>query len=235
MGIGSEKLSLKTLTYKTRDESGNDIIKEIALKDFKVREVNCKCSICHSPLQSGIRVKDIVSADFTDWAYVGEYVCEKCADLFNLHFYNYIVDPDGIHLYNIREIGEQILLPQKPPFLFIITISKKKHLFYKGKWNYSAENFAVNLEAEIIYTSINRMKYLFDFVELLLTLGCSKSMMKQGEVPFKVIQKIGFWILEKLNEEIRSSREIQIPIYCGQKRNLTEEEAICNINLLRMI
>lgn len=219
----------KIIPYFTRDGKGNDFVKEVKIKQFPAHDVEFDCPICKKHLSSGIRTRDIVSSNFTDWAYVGEYVCPDCADLFSLYFYNYVVDPDGIHLYNVRELRDQLTTPQKAPFLFVITTSQKKHLFYRSAWNHDSSRFAVNLETETIYTTPERMRQLFDFVECLQRLGASKEAMKQGGIPFQVLQKTGFKPLKFLQGELQV-REIQIPLYCGQKREITEEEAICCIN-----
>lgn len=220
---------LKTIRYLTRDGKGNDIIKDIKIKRFQPQEMEFNCPICKKHVFSGIKTKDIVSSNFTDWAYVGEYVCPDCADLFSLYFYSYVVDPDGIHLYNVRELQDQLTKPQKPPFLFVITTSQKKHLFYRSFWNYDNKRFSVNLETETIYTTPERMRTLFDFVECLQKLGCSKDALKRGEISFHTAKKVGFKAVLYLQKEL-NGREIQIPLYCGQKREITEEEAICCIN-----
>lgn len=225
----------KIIKYKTRDAKGADIIKDVKIKQYTLRDHKFDCPICGKYSLTGVKTKDIVSTNFTDWAYVGDYVCSSCTDLFSLYFYSYIVDIDGIRLLNVRELRDQLIRPQKPPFLFIITTSQKKHLFYKARWNYGGGLFAVNLETETIYTMTERMRVLFDFVECLLTLGCSKEAMKQGEINFKTAEKVGFVVSRYLRSELDSSREIQIPLYCGQKRDITEEEAICTLSSIPMI
>lgn len=219
----------KIIQYRTRDGSGNNIIKDVKIKQFPYVEVEFDCPICKKHVFCGIRTKDIVSSNFTDWAYVGEYVCPNCADLFSLYFYSYVVDQDGIHLYNVRELRDQLITPQKTPFLFVITTRQKKHLFYRAHCNHDNKRFAVNLETETIYTTLERMRSLFDFVECLQTLGAGKERMGAGEIPFQTLQKTGLKPLEFLQKELQK-REIQIPLYCGQKREITEEEAVCCIN-----
>lgn len=76
------------------------------------------------------------------------------------------------------------------------------------------------------------MKKLFEFVEILQTLGASKAGMTDGDIPFSVLQKTGFKPLEILRYELLKSREIQIPLYCGQKMSMTEEEALCSLDLI---
>ncbi len=218
------------IKYHTRDGNGTDIIKEVAIKKYKPYSVECECPICHKPITTGYKIKDIVSANYTDWEYVGDYVCGDCADLFSLYFYSYVKDPDGIRLLNVRELRDALITPQKPPFLFIITTSKKKHLFYRARWNYSPARYCVNLETETISTTPERMRTLFDFVECLMTLGCSKTALSTGEIQFNVAQMVGVKAYQFLAHELAHSREIQIPLYCGQKREITEEDARCIIN-----
>ena len=218
------------IKYHTRDGNGNDIIKEVAIKKYKPYPVECECPICRKQITTGYKIKDIVSANYTDWEYVGDYVCGDCADLFSLYFYSYVVGPDGIRLLNVRELRDALSTPQKPPFLFIITTSKKKHLFYRARWNYSSTRYCVNLETETISTTPERMRTLFDFVECLMTLGCSKTALSIGEIQFNVAQQVGVKAYQYLANELAHSREIQIPLYCGQKREITEEDARCIIN-----
>nr|DAF74050.1 MAG TPA: hypothetical protein [Caudoviricetes sp.] len=223
----------KTIKYNTRDGKGNDIVKNVVIKQHQICEVNFVCPICNKEKNKGCKIKDIVSDKFTDWAYVGPYICESCTDLFSLYFYNYVVDPEGIHLYNVRELSEQLQKLQKPPFLFVISTTQKKHLFYRAKWNNVSTPFAVNLETETIFTNPGRMRNLFAFVECLQTLKCSKEELKRGVIRFDAAIKINTKrALEYLNKELSSSREIQIPLYCGQRRNISEEEAVCIINSL---
>jgi len=219
----------KTLLYETRDANGQDIIKEVLLKELPIRSCPIVCPVCHESHQRGVEVKKAVSSNFTDWALVGEMVCERCAKLFNLYPYSYVVSGDDIKLLNVRQIRDALLGKINPPFLFVITTTQKKHLFYRAKWNYTADPFSVNLETEPITTSRNRMKVLFDFVECLQTLGQSKGGLLAREIRYEILQKIGKEALLWLNRELDTSREIQIPLFCGQKRDITEEEAICTI------
>lgn len=225
-----------TILYNTRDEKGNDIVKEVQIKEYIPVKAKVTCGICQRSAEQGIPVKKIVSANFTDWAYVGEYVCEECSRLFSLYFYSYEVSPDGIKLFNAREASAQILGPHKAPFRIIITKSRKKHLFYRSVLNYKDDAFCINLEDEQILTTKQRMQELFDFVECMMALGQSKMQMADGELSMQVATKVGLNALLYLRKEIETSREIQIPLFCGQARNVSEEEAIECISILtRMI
>lgn len=221
---------MKTLRYETRDADGNDIVKDVTVKEFASAEAEFRCHVCGRECSQGVRTTDIISGSFTDYALIGDYVCNDCADLFSLYFYSYIKDADGIRLLNVRSIRDEITREQKPPFMFVITTSQKKHLFYRARINHVPTPFAVQLETETIYTTTSRMRTLFDFVESLMALGQSKKALADGEMRYEVMQKAGAGAFNYLRRELRASREIQIPIYCGQKRDITDEEAICCIN-----
>lgn len=223
-----------TIRYNTRDGDGKDIVKEVEIKQFPTNDVRFACPVCGKDQERGVRVRDAVSSNFTDWAYLGEYICEDCSRLFSLYFFCYEVSTNGIELFNVREARDKILSDHAPPFRLVITKSRKKHLFYKAAVNHDAERFSINLEEEQIQTSKERMKMLFDFVECLITIGQSKQQMAEGEMSFQTINKAGFEPLRMLKVELRRSREIQIPLFCGQPRDMTEEEAIeCITTLTR--
>lgn len=220
------------LDYLTRDGKGNDFVKKVEIKQFPVESVEFECPICHKQVAEGVRTKKAVSANFTDWQRVGEHICVPCSRLLSLYFYNYSVEDGKIRLFNVREIYKNIMREHKPPFKFIITKSQKKHLFYLAAENLSDDMFAIQLETETIFTGRNRMKQLFDFVECLQTLGVTKTMMADEKLPMNVmLEPFGIQAYQFLKRELTNSREIQISLYCGQKRNITEEEARCCLTL----
>ena len=218
------------LRYEARDGDGNDIVKDVEIKQFEEQSVDCDCSICGNHCERAIPVKKIVSSNCTDWAEIGEFVCKKCSRMFSLYKYSYIIDDDGTRLLNVRQVRSEITRRQKPPFMFVITKSQKKHLFYGAPINYSAERFSVRLERETISTTLDRQRTLFEFVEGLQALGASKAGMAAGEIPFDVLRKVGARALTFLQDELRRSREIQIPLFCGQKQERNEEEVICSLD-----
>lgn len=223
---------MKTLRYETRDGKGNDIVREIPIKEFKTHATDCTCDICGGTMAEGVHLKDAVSSKFTDWAaFPSGVVCPVCAELFSVYPYSYIYSPkNGIQLMNVRQIRDRLtdLSSVSTPFMVALSTSQKKHLFYCSVLNSSTDRFAVNLETETIFTTCDRQRRLFDFVENLQGAGCSKEQLKAGEIRFDVLGVIGFDALHYLRYELEKSREIQIPLFCGQKRN-EKEEAICNL------
>lgn len=220
------------LDYYTRDGKGNDIVKKVKIKEFPLEQVEFDCKICRRHYQEGSRVKKCVSSNFTDWAYFGEYICPECSRMLSLYFYNYSVENGEIHMFNVREIYDNIMREHAVPFKFIITKSQKKHLFYRAAENLQDDAFAIQLETETIFTNRKRMKTLFDFVECMQTLGVSKGMMLEGRLPYNIMtEPFGVDAYRFLTNELAKSMEIQIPLYCGQKRNITEDDAKCCITL----
>lgn len=224
------------LDYFTRDGKGNDFVKKVAIKEFPIESVDFECPVCHRHCTTGSCTKKCVSSNFTDWEFVGKYICVDCSKLLSLYFYNYIVENGKISLFNVREVYDTIMRDHDTPFKLIITKSQKKHLFYKAIENLQDTQFAIQLESETIFTNRERMKILFDFVECMQVLEVSKSMMLDGKLPMNVMfESFGVRAYQFLKHELTSSREIQIPLYCGQKRNISEEEAkCCLISILTM-
>lgn len=229
----------KTILYETRDGKGNPIIKEIQIKSFKESECECTCDICGEQITTGIKIKDAVSSNFTDWSFFSNgYVCQKCAELFSVYPYSYIYQPQkGIELMNVRQISRRLtaLADISPPFMICLSTSQKKHLFYRATLNYSKENFAVNLETETIYTNCRRQAFLFDFVGNLQALLCTKDMLKQGKLSYEIPTSKSLEIYNLLWKELSQSREIQIPLFCSQKPEITKEEALCNLDSILMM
>lgn len=218
------------LKYNTRGADGNDITKEIAIKKYPSISVRFIC-MCGKECTEGIPVKKIVSSNFTEWGLVSEYVCEHCADLFSLYFNSYILNSDGIRLLNVREMAEEIQKPQKPSFKIIISVSQKKHLFYKAVYNDNPDRFIANLEEERISCDLDTLREQFLFVGSLQALGESKERLKTGEIRHDILIKTGHAALNYLQEQLKT-RQIQIPLHLSQKLNILSEDAICNLNLI---
>lgn len=223
------------LIYETRDGSGKDIIREIETKELPpVETPKYICPGCREEKTKGIPMKKLVSSNFTDWQLVGEYICPECQHMVSIFPYSYIRSPVGTRLLNVRQLRDELTRPQQPPFLFIISTSQKKHLWYRATWNHNPERFAVQLEMETIFTTPERMRMLFDFIESLQTLGCTKDALARGEICLDAFQQVGSAALKLLQHELQTSREIQIPLFCGQKRE-SKEDAICCITSIAKI
>lgn len=222
------------LLYNTRDGNGNDIVREIETKELDSVNVDeYICPACRKTKSKGVPLKKLLSSNFTDWQMVGEYICPECQHMVSVYPYSYIRDDDGTRLLNVRQLRDELTKPQKPPFLFVVSTSQKKHLWYRATWNHSPERFAVQLEMETIFTTPERMQMLFDLVESLQTLGCTKDALSRGEIRFDVFQEVDHEVLNILKDELQTSREIQIPLFCGQKRESREDAIWCITSIVK--
>lgn len=218
------------IEYNTRDGKGNDILKMVKIKEFPLYHHDFTCQICGRECTDGHRKNDVVSGKFTDHDFVGDWICQDCSRLFSLYFYSYIVEDGKISIFNVREARDVIIRTHVTPFKLIVTKTGKKHLFYRCPENLNDDSFAIQLENETIFTTHERMRELFDFVECLITLGAPKTAMADGAIPYNIVcQPFGPDAIIRLRQEIKTSREIQIPLFLGQKREITEEEAKCCI------
>lgn len=219
------------IKYNTRDGKGNDIVKMVQIKEFPVHPAEFTCRICGRQQSEGCRKKDVVSSKFTDHDCVGDWICTDCTRLFSLYFYSYIVEDGEITIFNVREAREVILRQHTTPFKLIISKTGKKHLFYRCCDNLTDSAFSVQLENETVFTTRERQRELFDFVESLLSLGASKTALADGCIPYDIMRMdFGVRAAERLTTEIQNSREIQLPLFLGQKTR-TEEEAKCYLTL----
>lgn len=218
----------KSLIYNTRDAKGKDIVKTVDLKAYQTAPMDFICPLCDKSCNGGVEIKKIVSSNFTDWQYLDDYVCQDCADLFSLYFYSYIINNGKIRLLNVREMAEEIQNPQDPPFKIVVSVSQKKHLFYKAVTNNNSQNFMANLEEEQIHCNLSSLREQFLFVGSLQALGESKARLKAGEIRHDIFQKVGYRAYIYLQKALKT-RQIQIPLHLSQKPEITEEESICNL------
>ena len=216
------------IEYNTRDGKGNDIVKMVKIKEFPLYQHEFTCQICGRECTDGHRKSDVVSSKFTDHDCVGDWICTDCSNLFSLYFYSYIVESGKISIFNVREARDVIFRKHVTPFKLIITKTGKKHLFYRCLENLNDERFAIQFENETIFTTHERQRELFDFVECLMTLGAPKMALAEGSIPYSILcRDFGAEAITRLRDEISKSREIQLPLFLGRKKEITEEEATC--------
>jgi len=223
------------IPYNTRDKDGKDITQTIEVKTYPTVPLDIVCPLCGVTAQTAVDIKDIVSDNFTDWQFIGgRHVCAECAKMFTFYRYSYIVNDGRIRLLNIREMAQEIQKPQEPPFKIVASVSQKKHLFYKAVFNNDSENFYANLEEETILCNLEKLREHFTFVGSLQALGESKKRLAEGVIRFDILEflskhKLAQKALAYLKQELKT-RQIQIPLYLSQKPNITQEEAVCNMD-----
>lgn len=128
-------------------------------------------------------------------------------------------------------MADEIQKEQLPPFKIIISVSQKKHLFYKAVFNQNPKLFTANLEEEQISCNIDKLRELFLFIGSLQALGESKKNISMGIIQYKILKRIGLKGILYLQQELKD-RQIQIPLHLSQKLNISEGEALCNLDLI---
>ncbi len=117
---------------------------------------------------------------------------------------------------------EYLLNPPKPPFLFSVTTTGKKHLIFRGKVAHSKDVFPVKFEEEdFIVDRVLFKKCLLDF-ELMYDLGFSKASILSGEYNQAQIIKTGVKKWDLLEQKIKHWRAneknlIRLVEFCAQK------------------
>lgn len=215
------------LIYNTRDGKGVDIIVEINPKERKPAEIVGKCSFCNKGINGeGYNLKKVVSANFTDYNLLSsdKYVCKECEFCTNLYKYTYASSPDGFKLLNVREACKEIQKPQKPPFIFVVSTSGKKHLFYKAVVNYNPNLFTANLEDEKIQVNLELLQEQFKVIQNLQALGESKMAIAENKLRHVTLttfkQPLLVWL-----ERQQKTKQFKIVLHLAQKLDVDEETA----------
>ena len=225
----------KPVRYNTRapdpDNKGKmiDIVKEFAPKDKPLTVSACACAMCGVNGRPGIELAKTVSSNFTDFNLLGEspYICEACLFALNLYRYSFIAG-ETLRLLNVREMAAEIVRPQTPPFVAVISKTQHKHLFLRAVVNYNAENFTASLEDELISVNLERLRRQMLLIGSLQALGQSKTALAEDGVGFNIYKIFGRRVLEYYANEIKT-RQMQIPLFLSQALGIGEEQAINNI------
>lgn len=220
---------MQTLEYRTRDGKGNDITRIVPIKEFPLHDFDPPqaCAVCGKVVSSGCLLGECVSSEFCDWSWFDtDCICLSCSRYFTLYKFSYIVNGEDIHLYNVREMAQQLKQPQRPPFLAVITTNQKKHYFFKSRWNLTSLPEMINLDDLTIETTPKEMTDLFGWVEAMLSLGAAKGGLEEGQIPTSVLLKTGAGPLMWLRRQLRGKRAIKIPIYLAQRTEMPETEAL---------
>jgi hypothetical protein len=125
---------------------------EIDLEKFE----NKKCFMCGKCINQGIKLKKIISGNFTNFNYAkcieSEYMCIECSTCIknsDLVRKNFIADSKKIHFLSKNDIEEYIFNLEKyveSEFVVCLTKTFKKHNSFKACVNKSFDIFTIQLE-----------------------------------------------------------------------------------------
>lgn len=216
-------------TYK----AGEAIVTYVEPKKYICSSCETICAFCGKDIVKGVPLKNVVSGNFTDYQALkpSEFSCYDCAQACSFFHYSYIADQNGLRLLNNREMVEEIQKAQQPPFVCVVTTSKKKHLFYEAVVNNSSVNFICRFEQENIPVNLEQLRQDFVFIGSLLALGEYKQSIEEGSLRTKTVNKLGVAVVDFLNTCL-NRRSFFIPLFLSQKPDIEEEIAISNIKEL---
>lgn len=122
---------------------------------LKIEGVDTVCAFSGIPISKGVALKNVLSANFTDAAYIrypSQYCSVDVAQCFapvtsdgkaSLRNFSFIATPSGLTMLK-REDMQQVLFSRKEtPFVLCISYNQKKHISYKSRPQYDGDNFTV--------------------------------------------------------------------------------------------
>ena len=171
-------------------------------------------------------------------------VCEPCAAFFKREPFLQCVEDFGLdvktksplswqhysHVFyhgghacpNRAAWREWLLEPPKPPFVFAMAVSGKKHLIYKSKISDSRDNYYVQLEEQSFLIDREKFREILEVFEEGYELGLSKASLESGNYNQKAVMKIGFSKWREIEDRISTYRQsapdyLSLCAFCAQK------------------
>lgn len=122
---------------------------------LKIEEIETVCAFSGLQISKGVALKNVLSANFTDAAYIrhpSKYCAVDVAQCFapitvdgkaSLRNFSFIATPSSLTMLK-REDMQQVLFSEKEtPFVLCISYNQKKHISYKSRPQYDSSNFTV--------------------------------------------------------------------------------------------
>lgn len=181
------------------------------------------CNICGSKItDGGVPIKKFFSSNYMDWALhkapESTHICKACTFCLGMNTkgrialfrYPFVAEVGQLHLCSKVQFRGFLLSPPEPPFLMVLPVSQKKHLFHKSMISYSREKFYCNYEENTIECD-SSIKNVIETVEKMRFFGISLDCIKKGVLPNNVIKQCG---LEKQIELVTEMNSIRhLPVY----------------------
>lgn len=147
---------------------GNHLLKYLPADISLHRGISTICAFTGEYIDEGFLLKDILSANFTEYEYIkynSDYISINAflclAEIIpsanninrknSLRVYNYYVDDKELLLLKREELLDYIIKFKQTPFVFCITYNNKKHTSFKAKLNYDNEEFVVRTDLSNVH------------------------------------------------------------------------------------
>jgi CRISPR type IV-associated protein Csf1 len=194
------------------------------------------CAICGAG-SIGLPLKKAVSAKFNDFQYMRFKtdftcgVCHKCLsggglDGKALRNYHTIANLEQIIFLEKSQIHDYIISPLDPPFIFLVSFSKKKHIFLHAKINFEKNPIYIATDKQDIILDIGEYAHLFGACKVLYDVGFSKTEMQTGLYKkLSLIDEVSnFWDHDLLISKYRNRFILQFTLYTISKKEEKEIE-----------
>lgn len=237
----------KPIKYKTTNAKGEEVEKKINFADPEKNNnydqgYEGYCSVCGDYVHGGIPVKKMLPSSYMDWAIhkkpEATYICKSCSFCLGMNadgrialFRYTVVAEKVLHLCNKQQIRNFLVNPPDPPFVMILPVSQKKHLFAKSQTSYSKEKFFCNLEETTIMVD-RTICELIKKIEALRGVGIKVSSIENGQVPWNILKAYNMQGVEnviRVIEKIRKNPMFELALKVSQK--MEGEEAACYLGL----
>ena len=196
--------------------------------------IDSTCAFCGMRSQHCFPIKDILSANFNDHKYMRhdtDHVCDHCASCLDsktlngkaLRNYSVIATESGITSLARNSIHRYIIEPPAPPFVFMVTFTHKKHIFFHARVNYAKTRFQVATDRIDIEIDPIQFKERYNICSRLYDASFSKAEIASNRYrKWNKIEKFGAAQFSELNKQIdvyRGSFYLDFLLHILQKEN----------------
>lgn len=139
---------------------------------LKIEQIDTVCAFSGLKINEGVALKNVLSANFTDAAYVkhpSKYCAVDVAQCFapvttdgkaSLRNFSFIATPSALTMLKREDMQSVLLSTKETPFVLCISYNQKKHISYKARPQYDSDNFTVFTDAgnvEIIQSEVSEI------------------------------------------------------------------------------
>lgn len=237
------------LEYHTATAKGEPVTKEVNFLDPHTfpaydTEYSGRCNLCGAEVRGGVPLKKLLGSSYMDWAVhkcsEATHICTACAFCLSINAkegraavlrYPLTANRQGLRLLNRSEMRDALVSPPSPPFVAIVPVSQKKHLFSKAAISFSRDMFYCNLEETLMPVRREAFEKLVKCIEALRGVGIVKTDIEAGRIGGAFIKNYGIAYQERAIDIIagcRRSGMFSLALFLAQK--MDEEEAECYLD-----
>jgi len=181
---------------------------------------NSVCSLCGKKIEYGVLRKYFFSSNFTNHDELkskSDFLCKECAFCLgnrDLRVNNFICASENkIYLFKKNDIEKYIFDLEKkikPPFIFAVTKSFKKHMTFKTKINFSLNKFNIFFENHNVLFCKAEHIYIYSILKNLYNSFSKDELNNLDSCSFLNIEKFGFKLFLEYRKELKQFEKTKI-------------------------